>query len=64
MKKKVYKLPKKIILFFLVLFIGIIFIVQFPSLFIAKKVEYKSFVLFTNEGLELTEDVKNILDKV
>lgn len=39
-------------------------IVQFPKLFIGKKIEYDTFIIYSNEEIKFNEDVKNVLDAV
>ncbi len=39
-------------------------VLQFPELFIDKKLEYKSFELYSKHPIELNSDLKNALDSV
>lgn len=55
---------KKLITFTLLLFVILVIIVQYPSLFVAKVGEYKSFKIYSNVEIELDESVKSILDSV
>ena len=57
-------LIKKVLISFIVLIILLLSVVQFPSLFVEKKFDYNQFALYSNDGLELTESVKNALDSV
>ena len=57
-------LIKKFLISFIVLIILLLSVVQFPSLFVEKKFDYNQFALYSNDGLELTESVKNALDSV
>ena len=39
-------------------------LIQYPSLFIKKSAEYKSFEIYSNDNIALSENVKSILDSV
>jgi len=49
------------IVFLLVLFLGAL---QFPSLFIDFQLEYQGYELYASEPLELTDDIRGVLDSV
>lgn len=57
-------LIKKSIIFIIIIFLSLIAIIQFPKVFIGKKMEYDSFIIYSNDEMELNEDVKKILDSV
>lgn len=39
-------------------------VLQFPGLFIQKRIAYKAFEVYSNDDIDLDDDVKNILDAV
>ncbi len=55
---------KKIVLVILIIGLTILGLLQFPQLFINKKLEYKSFKLYSKNSIELTNELKNVLDSV
>ena len=55
---------KKSLILLIILLLSVIIIVQFPELFIGKKIEYGSFIIYSNDEINFNEDVKNILDSV
>ena len=58
------KYLKRISLLILLIGIGLIGILQFPSLFIKKCSSYKSFEIYSNDKIDVNNNVKKILDSV
>jgi len=63
-KYKPINLIKKSFIFTITLFLSVITLIQFPEVFIEKKIEYDSFIIYSNDEIDLNSDVKNILDSV
>lgn len=55
---------KKAFFLLVILFLSLIILMQYPSLFIDKKYNYESFTVYSNDDLKLDQDAKSILDSV
>ena len=55
---------KKLFISLVAIIIVLLTVLQFPNLFIEKKIEYGSFILYSNSDLRLSDEMKNILDSV